>query len=276
MKSPLDELYNRYNHKDYIKTDPIYFPHLFTTFRDKELIALISSCFAYGKISLFGSILQKLIDKVGSPFSEKLVDKNKSELSTITSDLYYRFYTNIDIFHFLTYLQKIYRKNEHYELFILSKFKHVPPSVFEISDFISSDFLSFLQERNIKKTFGNSYFFPMNGSSSASKRMLMFLRWMVRKDEIDLGLWKLLSPTDLIIPLDTHTGRITYYLGLHENDRSSKKEAICVTQNLKFLDALDPVKYDFSISRMGILKNCPRQKNLASCGSCNLISICQR
>ena len=108
---------------------------------------------------------------------------------------------------------------------------------------------------------------------SACKRMNLFLRWMVRRnDGIDFGLWEDVSPSQLIIPLDTHVGRISRSIGLTKYKNTNWKAALEVTESLRAFDEADPVKYDFAFSRLGILGVC-NPKNGGS-GQCPLFSLC--
>jgi len=119
-------------------------------------------------------------------------------------------------------------------------------------------------------------FFPRPSGGSACKRLNLFLRWMVRKnDGIDLGLWRSVKPSELIIPLDTHVGRIAYAIGLTDSRQQTWKTALEVTASLSKLDPEDPVKYDFSLCRLGILKECTSRPAQSRCEPCSLSGICR-
>jgi uncharacterized protein (TIGR02757 family) len=101
---------------------------------------------------------------------------------------------------------------------------------------------------------GFKFMFPLPENGSSCKRMNLFLRWMVRKDELDFGLWNSISPSKLVIPVDTHIARISTELGLTKRKNVSWKMAEEITENLKQFDPADPVKYDFAICHIGMRK----------------------
>jgi uncharacterized protein (TIGR02757 family) len=112
-------------------------------------------------------------------------------------------------------------------------------------------------------------------SGSACKRLNLFLRWMVRPDDgLDLGLWAPVRPDQLVIPLDTHEARISRYLGLSDRRTVDWKMAVEVTEGLRRLDPSDPVRYDFALSRLGILDECPRRRDPVKCRRCPLVPVC--
>jgi uncharacterized protein (TIGR02757 family) len=118
---------------------------------------------------------------------------------------------------------------------------------------------------------GPRYFFP-DPRTSAAKRITMFLRWMVREDDgLDLGLWQCLHPRDLVAPLDTHMFQIAHRLGLTRRKTPAWKAAVDLTRGLRRLDPEDPVKYDFALSRLGIVEGCPRHRRGEPCELCALL-----
>ncbi len=113
---------------------------------------------------------------------------------------------------------------------------------------------------------------PARGS--ACKRMWMYLRWMVRREAPDLGLWRGLDPARLLVPLDTHVARISRQLGLTARRTANLAMAREVTAALRKLCPSDPVRYDWALSRLGILRHCPAQPTLRHCGTCELWPVC--
>ena len=122
------------------------------------------------------------------------------------------------------------------------------------------------------------FLFNAPDDGSACKRMSMYLKWMIRKDQIDLGIWKWLSSDQLVIPADTHIARLSYYLGLRGgriNGSPNWKMALEVTQALKQLNPLDPVCYDFAITRLGILGLCKKKYFKSICEKCPVEPACR-
>ena len=131
------------------------------------------------------------------------------------------------------------------------------------------------RSKSLPKKAGVRYFFPSPRGGSACKRLNLYLRWMVRRgDKLDFGLWKEVSPSALIIPLDTHIARISTNIGLTKRKSADWKMAGEITSALARLDSEDPVKYDFSLSRLGILDKCPKNKDKKLCEACLIREIC--
>ena len=123
------------------------------------------------------------------------------------------------------------------------------------------------------------FLIPSPKGGSACKRMCLFLRWMIRKDEVDFGIWRI-SPSLLVMPVDRHVARISYYLGFLDRIPRTPpgptwNDALRITRHLKRLDPHDPTRYDFAISRLGILKECDNGADKSVCKQCNLYEICR-
>jgi uncharacterized protein (TIGR02757 family) len=124
--------------------------------------------------------------------------------------------------------------------------------------------------RRLPRDAGVRFFFP-NPLTGAAKRLNMYLRWMARPDDgVDLGLWRFVRTRDLVIPLDTHIFRIGRHLGWTARKTPGFRTAFEITRSLARFDPEDPVKYDFALSRLGILEGCPRHRRAGSCELCAL------
>ncbi|MFC1636518.1 DUF2400 family protein [Planctomycetota bacterium] len=112
---------------------------------------------------------------------------------------------------------------------------------------------------------------PAGGS--ASKRLNLFLRWMIRNDAVDTGLWKSIEPAKLIVPVDVHMGRLCKILGFYSQKTLSLSTAVTITESFARIEPYDPVKYDFALSRIGIVENCNGGYR-PQCKSCDLCEFC--
>jgi uncharacterized protein (TIGR02757 family) len=121
---------------------------------------------------------------------------------------------------------------------------------------------------------GTGYFLSQAEGPGAAKRLHLFLRWMVRKDALDLGLWKSARPSQLIVPLDTHIAHLGRLLGMTARSTAGLGMALDITAALRLADPEDPVKYDFALSRLGILGTCPMERQAGSCAACELYPVC--
>jgi hypothetical protein len=119
------------------------------------------------------------------------------------------------------------------------------------------------------------FLLPDPADGSACKRMNLYLRWMIRNDGIDPGLWRFARPDQLVLPLDAHLSRIARYLGLTRRATNGWLAASEAAASLKLLDPADPLKYDFALCRLGILKDCPAKPDRKKCRSCMLLPVCR-
>ena len=241
-----DEFSSRNKHFElsYDKPDPLL---VASRYKD-EYIILLCALFAYGKASMIVKFLDTL------DFS--LLDASDKKIDKELDSFYYRFQTNEDIkmvFKTFKKLKKLYNLNklflEGYSKnnstlegldFIISKIHEVANYKSQGFTFLVSSPLKRDKEGNIKEI-GNAPY----------KRWNMFLRWMVRSDELDLGLWSGIDKKDLILPLDTHTFNVSKKLGLLSRKTYDLKSAIEITNKLKEFDNNDPIKYDFALYRIG-------------------------
>ncbi len=227
----------------YDKPDP-----LMVAKRQKDDFAiLLCALFAYGNAKLIVKFLDSL------DFS--LLNKSEKEIEENLKNHYYRFQNSKDVIAVFKAFRKIKQESSLEELFLQGYKKD--NSVLEGIDFVikkikekanyTSQGFDFLVG-NVLKRDKKGLIKPTN---APYKRWNMFLRWMVRDDNLDLGLWKNVSKSDLILPLDTHTFKVSQKLGLLQNKTYNLKSALEITQKLKEFDENDPIKYDFAIYRLG-------------------------
>ena len=160
----------------------------------------------------------------------------------------------------LLILQRMLRDSGSIEAFFLEGDDPAQPHVgAALNSFSTRALATDLREaygRRVPKQRGVSYFFPRPSAGSACKRLNLFLRWMVRRDEIDLGVWTRLSPARLIVPLDTHVIRLGRCLRLTRYTSPGWKMASEITASLRNVDAVDPVRYDFALCHVGMMNGC--------------------
>jgi uncharacterized protein (TIGR02757 family) len=245
-KNELDNLVEKYEVLDFIKNDPIQFPHRFENKKDIELAGFIASLLAYGSRVQF---IKKLDELFGIMQNEPLNFVQNFDAKMIET-FNYRFGKPQDFIVIFQLLKSLYNKsNGLEELFSYGKNQG---RMFEVVvDYFYNGVL------NYKNAVGQGFYHmipnPRNGG--AMKRMCMFLRWMVRKAPVDLGLWNFIKPSELYIPLDVHVGRISREMGLLKRNANDFKSVVELTEKLKELCPEDPVKYDFAMFGLGVDKN---------------------
>lgn len=240
IKEKLDAEVEKRNRVDEIsvdKLDPIIVAHRYK----ESTISLICALFSYGNVKQIVKFLDSL--------NFSLLSKSDNEIRNSLSKHYYRFQTSEDIIALFIALKRLNKSSSLEKIFTsaYSKEKHVIDGINEIIMTLQSLYpytsrgYTFLLSKVTTKTKG----------TGALKRWMMFLRWMVREDNIDMGLWKSIDKQDLIIPLDTHTFHVSRKLGLLKRKTYDLQAAIELTEKLKSFDANDPLKYDFALYRIG-------------------------
>ncbi len=208
-------------------------------YRD-EYIALICALFAYGNARLIVKFLQSL------DFS--LLTKSEEEIKRKFQKHYYRFQNSRDVIGLFIMLRRA--KSEDSLENIFSQGYRLENSILDGLYAL----ISWLENLYDYKSRGYHFLIgrpPVHNTTSTYKRWNMFLRWMVRKDSLDMGLWHSVEKKDLLIPLDTHTFKVAQKLGLLKRKSYDLKAVILLTQTLKQFDVDDPVKYDFALYRIG-------------------------
>ncbi len=240
LKARLDAEMQRRNRSDeisYERPDPILVAH---RHRD-EWVSLVCALFAYGRADAIVGFLDTL--------DFALLDSDEVTIRATLQEHYYRFQSSEDIVEFFISLHRLKQHSSLESLFmkgysdadeVLSGVNSIITAIYDINQYDSRGY-RFLTGKVVKKRKG----------ASALKRWMMFLRWMVRDDAIDMGLWKQVSASKLIIPLDTHTFSVSKRLGLLQRKSYDLQAACELTEALKKFDPLDPVKYDFALYRLG-------------------------
>ncbi|MDC7125556.1 MAG: TIGR02757 family protein [Spirochaetales bacterium] len=243
----LNDCFKSYHKAEFIDPDPLVFPRRYNNPDDIEAAAFIAASFALGRVGCIMSFLENVFSVLGSP-ADGLKNRSEKDIERDFKDFKYRFYSGEDIVHFLKGLRLIYQNYGNvYNCFNVGYHKCGTTGYSNIP--VVAGLTTIADTVNREGSFRNIVADPRGGS--ACKRLFLFLRWVVRKDEVDPGGWSL-PTSELIIPLDTHIAKVGKYLALTERKSADLKTAIEITENLKKFDSEDPVKYDFSMSRIGI------------------------
>lgn len=239
-KTELDKLAKKYETEDFIKDDPVQFIHRFKDKKDIELAGFIASLLAYGSRKQFIKKLDQLFEIAQN---EPLNFIQNFEAGSI-GDFNYRFGKPDDFIEIFSILKELYNTSDGLEELFEHGYKQ--DKIFEtVVDYFYSR-----ATQNAKHGFYHMIPNPHNGG--AMKRMCMYLRWMVRKSPVDVGIWSFMPASELLIPLDVHVGRISRQMGLLTRNANDLKAVIELTENLKKLCPEDPVKYDFAIFGYGV------------------------
>lgn len=278
LKTLLDNLYKSFD-KNSISPDPLEFVHRFSSSEDMEIAGLIASSLAYGRVeNILKSIDSIMTIMEWSPY-HFAVSFNPSVHIGLFNNFSHRFNDGKDIACLIYFIRQMIEKNGSVKDFFLKGYnpadKSIKPALISFSKrALKLDFTAVYGNCELPQNAGVRFFFPSPLDGSPCKRLNLYLRWMVRKRDVDLGLWKEIPPDKLVIPLDTHVARISRYIGLTKRRTADWKMAEEITENLKRLDKDDPVKYDFSLCRLGILDRCPAKKDPDKCRKCLIKGLC--
>lgn len=247
------EYHYRYFDKSQISPDPLEFLHRFESETDIEAAGILASVFAYGRVEQIISTLNRIFDVISPGPSEFIGNYNPKKDYKYFRNIRHRFYTEQDIAALFSILHRAYcGYGSLRNLFLLYYFDNEQNLKESISCF-SNNLLHLVHpEGEERLTPGLEFMFPDPRKGSACKRMNLFLRWMIRKDELDFGLWPDIPRSKLVIPVDTHIARICLDLKLTKKKNVSWAMAEEITEKLKKFDAEDPVKYDFAICHIGM------------------------
>ena len=246
IKDFLEEKYLQYNNPSFIECDPISIPHSFSVPHDREISGFLTAAIAWGRRDLIlrsSRLMLELMDN--SPY-EFIMSVSETELLRL-SGFVHRTFNGIDCMYFIKGLKHIYSNYNSMEEVLLQGME-ADGSLKDGLYHLRSVFFSLPHASRNEKHFAD----VMGGS--AGKRLNMFLRWMVRKDNhgVDFGIWKKIDPAMLYIPLDLHSGNTARRLGLLTRRMNDWKAVEELTEVLREFDPADPVKYDFALFGLGV------------------------
>jgi uncharacterized protein (TIGR02757 family) len=270
----LERLYARYNHRAFVPPDPLQFVSRFSERLDREIAGFLAAALAYGRVRQIERSLTQLLDRMGHApydFTMRLNGAGRASLRTFK----HRFTTGDDIWDLLDLFRRVLDDHGDLETFFLQGYHEEHPTVLPaLSTFCDCLCRLHADTHRGRMSGGVSYLLASPSRGSASKRLHLFLRWMVRHDEVDIGLWRGIDKARLIVPVDVHMARLCRILGLHDDKATSLRTAVKITGTFSEIEPADPVKYDFALSRIGILENCTGDRR-PECNHCELFGICQ-
>ena len=247
LKSFLDEKVVQYNHPRFIETDPIQIPHQYSLKQDIEISGFLTAIIAWGNRKVIINNASSLMQLLGNSPYDFVLNHKEDHLPSLEKFVH-RTFNGLDLIYFIRALKYIYGKYNGLEpLFktyaekgsLQNSIHHFKQVFFELEHPLRT-------QKHISD--------PVKGS--AAKRINMFLRWMIRNDDkgVDFGIWKSLLPSQLSCPLDTHSGNVARKLGLLNRKHNDAKALLELDANLRKLDPIDPVKYDFALFGLGVFE----------------------
>jgi uncharacterized protein (TIGR02757 family) len=257
LKARLDALYASFNCVD-SATDPIQIVRRFSNPADREVVAFCAAALAFGRVASVLQSIERLLVLMGPSPATFVRDFHPRRQGVRFKPLVHRWTRGEDLVALLIILKRMLASGS-IEAFFLEGYGSAAVDVSEALESFSSRALA-VDQRDAYGTRechpGVAYFFPRPSSGSGCKRLNLFLRWMVRKDAVDFGLWSKVPAAKLIVPLDTHVIRVGRCLRLTRYASPGWKMAADITASLRALDPDDPVKYDFSLCHIGMADLC--------------------
>jgi uncharacterized protein (TIGR02757 family) len=255
LKSFLDEKVLQYNTLDFIESDPVQIPHLFSQKEDIEIAGFLSATISWGNRKMIIKNAHKMMDLMGNSPYDFVMSHTDDDLERLESFVH-RTFNGQDFVSFIKGLQHIYNNHDGLEAVFSKKLNsngNFNDKTINLQNNISNfkkTFFEIPHQIRTQKHISD----PMNGS--AAKRINMYLRWMCRQDNkgVDLGIWKSISPSLLSCPLDVHSGNVARKLGLLSRKQNDRKALEELDLKLRELDPNDPVKYDFALFGLGVFE----------------------
>jgi uncharacterized protein (TIGR02757 family) len=248
LKTRLDSLVRKYNSLDFIENDPLSIPHLFTRKQDIEIAGFFAATLAWGQRVTIINNCKRLMDWMGNAPYDFILNHKQKDLEPFLK-FSHRTFNATDALYFIYFLQNYYKVNESLETAFSShqskKDETIEKALIGFNSIFFADENAPLRTRKHVST-------PLK--NSACKRLCMYLRWMVRKDNngVDFGIWKNIKPSQLVCPIDVHVERVAREFKLISRKNVDWQTALELTARLKEFDPIDPVKYDFALFGLSI------------------------
>jgi uncharacterized protein (TIGR02757 family) len=273
----LDELYRSFDHVT-SATDPIHIVRRFQSAADREVVGFCAAALAFGRVASVLQSIESLLAVMGNSPADFVrhfdPDRHRSRLAPLV----HRWISGRDLLALLIVLQRMLREAGSIEEFFVQgddpSAAHIGPALDSFSTRALATDLRDAYGRRVPRQRGVAYFFPRPSAGSGCKRLNLYLRWMVRRDAIDLGVWSKVSPARLIVPLDTHVIRLGRCLKLTRYTSPGWKMAVDITDALRTFDPADPVRFDFSLCHVGMMNACGFLKPQGS-SQCPLRGLCR-
>jgi len=240
-KKILEKIYKTYNRRKYVSPDPLEFLYNYKNEQDIEIVGLVAASLAYGRVAQILKSVNIILEKL-SPSPKEFLIKERN-LKILFKDFKHRFSTGNDVAEMLAGVKKVINKYGSLQNCFINGYSEKDENVIPaLSAFVEK----------IKGNKNDAYLLPSPEKGSACKRLNLYLRWMIRKDKVDPGMWRKVSSSKLIVPLDTHIFNIAGIFGFTNRKQANLKTAIEITNAFKKICPKDPVKYDFALTRFGI------------------------
>jgi uncharacterized protein (TIGR02757 family) len=252
IKKILDQKVKQYNKIEFIEKDPICIPHQFKKQQDIEIAAFFAAIFAWGNRTTIINKSNELMERMDHAPYDFCVQHTPKELKKVLGFVH-RTFNDTDALYCIEFFKHHYSRHQSLETAFFEN-QTTKKKITTVASALSHFQSYFMSLEDAPKRTQKHVSSPVSGSTC--KRLNMFLRWMIRKDQqgVDFGIWKAIQPADLIIPIDVHVARVSRTLGILNRPQTDWQTALELTEYCRTLDAKDPVKYDFALFSLGVIE----------------------
>ncbi len=255
-----------------LDSDPLRYPRQFADRADREVVGFLAAGLAFGRVASIFRSLDDLLRRIGPEPARWMREESPARRRSALRGFRHRWVGEGAIADATRVLGGLLCEHGTIE----AAFAAGPEGGRDLKSRIGRFAQAALLRARRPEDHGFRFLFPDPARGGACKRIHLFLRWMVRKDDgLDLGLWTTIGPEELLIPLDTHVAFLGRALGLTARRTPDWRMAEEITARLRTLDPGDPVKYDWALTRLGILRHCPERRDPAACPACPIVPWCR-
>jgi len=279
LKEVLDRLYSEFNYPD-SATDPIHIVRRYSRDDDREVVGFVAAALAFGRVASVMQSIERVLAIAGPRPAAYVRAFEPRRHAPAFANVVHRWTRGPDLVALVWVMRQMIDAAGSIEGFFAERFDAAASDVEHALDSFSARALALdldaaygKQRGRAKSRLGVCYFFPRPSAGSGCKRLNLFLRWMVRRDALDLGVWTRVPPAKLIVPLDTHVIRVGRCLRLTNYVSPGWPMARQITASLRELDPDDPVKYDFALCHLGMMNACGFSRAQAD-SQCPLRGLC--
>lgn len=241
-----ERLYETYHKRERVHPDPLEFLYGYPDGRDREIVAFVAASLAFGRVGQILKAVGDVLDRIGTGPRQFVEEVDPADFGQVFQSFRYRYVTGAEMASLFRALREVLREYGSLNTCFLEgcpgNAETVGPSLDPFIERLASH----------AGPGGMGFLLPLPGRKSACKRLNLFLRWMVREDDVDPGGWKGISPQHLLVPLDTHMHRLCRRLGITARKDGSMATALEITRFFRDMVPGDPVRYDFALTRLGM------------------------
>jgi uncharacterized protein (TIGR02757 family) len=278
LREPLERLYREFDYDARVERDAIRFPLRYSDPHDREIVALLTACLAYGRVDLFSRGLELILGAMGRSPAAFIAEFDHRRDASAFDGFIYRFNRPRDVAAFCLAARDVLDRHGTLEKCFVAGDPDgsgpIGPALERFArTFLEADLREVFPRGRISR--GYRHLFPLPSVGGPCKRLHLFLRWMVRREAPDFGLWRAVSPSRLLMPVDTHVENMSRAIGLTRRRSRNWRMAEEITARLAALDPHDPVKYDFSLCHTRMAGDCRDRRDPVVCPPCGLRGVCR-